>query len=233
MAWAQENPRFGAASIKPTPPSANELSCMTGIQADAIRFRMACATLSRLIEWGWDLKAGQIQGLPAWGNGFGGQYAVEATASAAVSPAEMRTMMRALLAERFQLKVHVETPLRPVFALTVKDKSKMKEVEPGEGMRGHIRFTMAGRAKVFAGEKARMEEIVLYVASIVQERPIVDATGLTGAYDFRIQWIPDPALEDVDFSLALQDQLGLRLEDRKAPLEVLVIDHAEKPSPDQ
>jgi uncharacterized protein (TIGR03435 family) len=68
---------------------------------------------------------------------------------------------------------------------------------------------------------------------MVPERPILDETGLTGAYDFRVQWLPDNDQPTVAFFSVLPEQLGLRLEDKKAPVEILVIDHAEKPTPDQ
>ncbi len=155
---------------------------------------------------------------------------VDAKAESAVGAEQLRLMLRTLLAERFQLQVHRETPMRPVFALVVaKGGQKMRSADSGTGQ---VMFSMAGKEHVLTGSNVPMERIIPWIRSMVPERPIVDETGLAGTYDFKLQWLPDHDQPTAAFLSALAD-LGLKLEDKKAPVEVLVIDHAEKPTPDQ
>jgi uncharacterized protein (TIGR03435 family) len=225
---AAVSPRFEAASIKPVAPDATEISCMTGIHIDASRFSMPCTTMRGMIAWAFDLKTIPIEGGPASSDT---KYQVVATAGSAVGAEQLRLMMQALLADRFQLKVHRETPVRPVFALVIaKSGLKMHTAESGNGQ---VMFSMAGKEKILTGSKVSMSQVLPWLRSMAPERPIVDETGLTGAYEFRLQWLPDNDQPTVAFFSAVQDQLGLKLEDRKAPVEIMVIDHAEKPAADQ
>jgi uncharacterized protein (TIGR03435 family) len=221
-------PKFEVASIKPTPPSAGERNCVGVAQADAIRMSLPCATLKSLITSAFDLKSVAIEGAPAWADT---RYSIEAKAKSAAGIEQMRLMLRALLADRFHLKVHRETPLRPAFVLVVaKGGPKMRAAESGSGQ---VLFSMAGKDKVLTGSMASMARLIPWLKSMTNERPIVDETGLTGAYDFKLQWLLDEDAPTVALFPALREQLGLQMEVRNAPVEILVIDHAEKPSPDE
>jgi len=94
-----------------------------------------------------------------------------------------------------------------------------------------------GRNQYMKGSKASMEWLAEMIPNIAfVDRPIVDKTGLTGAYDIRIEATPEfrinnnPDPSDISIFSAVQDQLGLRLEPQKAMIEVLIVDHIEKPS---
>jgi len=151
---------------------------------------------------------------------------------------------RALLADRFQLVVHKETKEQPIYALVVsKNGAKLKEVKAVEGARQGMRM---GRG-LLEGFAAPME-MLGQTLSNVTERPVVDKTGLTGKYDFVLEWTPEagadartqgfgngisepaPAPGGPTIFTALQEQLGLRLESQKGPVQNIVIDRAEKPS---
>jgi uncharacterized protein (TIGR03435 family) len=136
-------------------------------------------------------------------------------------------MVQTLLADRFQLKFHRETRELPIYALVVaKNGAKLHAVSAaglGVGM-GKGRFNGRGAdmptlASVLSNELGRL---------------VFDRTGLSGFYDFTLTFEPDDtrAADTAGPSLftALQEQLGLRLEPQKGPVETLVIDHAEKPS---
>jgi uncharacterized protein (TIGR03435 family) len=153
------------------------------------------------------------------------------------SRAEFRQMMQLLLADRFQLKVHQETREMPVYALTVgKNGPKFKESEAPDGaMSLH---SMKGRNNVLTLPKATMSEVVDAVSNAFLDRPVVDQTGLTGAYDIKLTYTPntrantetDPDLSDISVFQALQEQLGLKLEAKAAKVEVLIVDKAASPS---
>ena len=160
-----------------------------------------------------------------------------------------REMVQRLLADRFQLKSHRETRQLPVDALEVaKGGSKMKPTKAPtvadasalprwDGLRHDGRGHIEGRG-------ATMEMFTSMLATLpeVGGRLVVDRTELQGRYDFVLQWTPDDGAggassgsgggSDGGPSLfaAMEEQLGLRVARRKAPVEVLVIDHVEKPS---
>jgi uncharacterized protein (TIGR03435 family) len=148
---------------------------------------------------------------------------------------EMRRMMQTLLAQRFHLTIHRETKEQSVYALVVgKGGSKLQEVEPGEGRfnmsKGQIR---AQKAPLFAFAE-RLSQFV--------DRPVLDMTGLKGAFDFTLEWAPESgtgipagaggeaatASAGPSIFTAIQQQLGLRLEARKASVEVMVVDRADR-----
>ncbi len=164
---------------------------------------------------------------------------------------EVKWMIQSLFAERFALKVSVRTEDLPVYALAVaKGGSKMKEVEisafpppgtpapPGTHLPG-IRPTGPNQFTATAWPMSEMAQWLAHFNEI-GNRPVVDETGLKGYYEFVLsgvsQQFPEPTLlngSPVDAEsifAALPDQLGLRLEPKKAPTEVLVIDHVEEPS---
>ena len=142
---------------------------------------------------------------------------------------QARLILQTVLADRFHLKIHRETKDLPAYALTVgKNGPKMKE--------------SAADAKFSAGQElgplARMTDRKTTMTqfagflSVYADRPIVDKTGLTGFYDFTLEWSLNDAQDSAAPSIftAVQEQLGLKLESSRAPVEVLVIDHADRPS---
>ncbi len=157
----------------------------------------------------------------------------------------MRQMIQSLLDERFQLKVHRETRELPVFNLTVaKDGPKLQatiEGRPGPGglSAGSARSNGTPAGVEMSGSGITMQRLVSMLASRAG-RPMIDRTNLTGTYDFNLKFAPsaaptagpDSATEPIGPSLftAIQEQLGLRLESGKGPIEVLVIDSVSKPS---
>lgn len=153
---------------------------------------------------------------------------------------ELQLMLQALLAERFRLKVHRENKQFPVFALTVGAKGpKFKKAEESE--RSLVAF---GPPSQVNGEEmvklivqnGSMQELT-DLLSIFMDRPVLNQTALKDKYDFTLLYernadSPGPltAVTGPGLSAALQEQAGLKLEATKGPVEVLVIDHVEKPS---
>jgi uncharacterized protein (TIGR03435 family) len=152
-------------------------------------------------------------------------------------------MLQKLLADRFQLKIHHESRERPVYALVVdKNGPRMKENNDLKSAPAPmIRFTGRGKA---TAQIVSMSYMVQFLTSQVGKL-VVDQTGLKSSYDFTLEWTPDPGLvtgrvgppdappppeDGPSIFTALREQLGLRLESTKGPVDFIVIDHAERPS---
>jgi uncharacterized protein (TIGR03435 family) len=207
---------FEVASIKPNPTGSGH----SDTDVDGNLLRMKNVTLKACITWAYRMTDSQISG-PDWL----ASERFDITAKAESGPPHP-AMLAAVLEERFKLAVHRETREMMVFAPTVaKGGPKLKKVDPGEddttSRRGHLtatRVSMNGLARFLAGSKVRLG------------RPVVNKTGLDGVFDFDLDWTPgvsEPKSAPLIF-LALQEQLGLKLEAQKGPVDVLVVDHVEK-----
>ena len=187
-----------------------------------------------LITYAYDLKDYELLGEPRWADID--RYDVTANSADGVSLTRdnARPMMRALLTDRFRLQVHTDMKDMPVYALVVaKGGPKLKESPPGT----QRLFTLRSKGKsvlvtVTSGDMAQFTAQFSRHNSV--DRPVIDKTGLTGTYDYKLEWGDDTAA-DADTRVpsiytAVQEQLGLRLEPAKAPVRVLIIDRAEKPS---
>ena len=162
-------------------------------------------------------------------------------------------MLQTLLADRFQLKIHKELRELPVYALQIGKNGPKLEPSRGSGCFDPVADPKAfivpttlpcggfrNASNQMAGAKITMSHFTANLSKYVG-RAVVDKTGLDGAYDITLQWTPDetqaflatgpPAADASGPSIfsAVQEQLGLRLESQKGPVDVLVIDHAEKP----
>ncbi|MBS1857639.1 MAG: TIGR03435 family protein [Acidobacteria bacterium] len=150
--------------------------------------------------------------------------------------AEFRRMLGALLADRFHLRFHWEDREIPVYALVAGKKGpKFKPSAPDAEY--HVRVGVTGRNQFIEATKATMEQLADSIPDVLgSDRPIVDRTGLTGVYDFRLEATllghinRDPDASDLSIFTAVQEQLGLKLEPQKAAIQVLVVDHIGKPS---
>jgi uncharacterized protein (TIGR03435 family) len=187
----------------------------------------------------YSVKQHQISG-PQWMNTTG--FNIVAKLPPGVTKEQIKVMLQNLLAERFKLVAHRETTDLPVFALIVgKSGPKLaaaKDPEAGGGSFGPWK----GNPREVATNKT-MRSFADFLSPFL-ERPVVDMTGLNGTYDFTLYWAaeypmvkPAPRASGVEAEIpepaptifeAVQDQLGLRLEPRKASIEILVVDHVEK-----
>jgi uncharacterized protein (TIGR03435 family) len=178
----------------------------------------------------------QISGGPSWMDSDSDRFDIVANAPGEGTPTgdDVRRMLQSLLADRFQLKLHRETKERPVYALVVaKSGPKLKESAPDK----EFSTSVGGvRTAQLTMTKATMEQFAVQLSTGGLDRPVIDKTGLAGRYDITLNWIPEyagppaPDSNGVGVFTAVQEELGLKLEPQKAPVEILVIDHAEKPS---
>ena len=195
--------------------------------------------------------------LPGWVSQD--RYDIEARAEGNRTKDEMRLMMRSLLADRFKFAFHSETREVPVLALVLAKPGKTgpqltphrgdapceTNVPPSSashtGALPPICNTILGLAPSVPG-RSRLGGSNVTIASMADMfsqridlgRPISDATGLQRKFDFAIEFVPQSKAEsDPDgpqFDQALRDQLGLKMESRRSPMDIMIIDHIERPS---
>jgi uncharacterized protein (TIGR03435 family) len=219
--------KFEEASVKPGDP--NSLGGTTN--ASPGRFSAINVTLKRLIGRAYDLEAYQIEGGPKWIESEKFTIAAKLEDEDSKSPSKqergkiLRAALQNLLETRFQLQTHRESRVVPSFALVVaKGGPKLHEVELKSGSTWSM-----GKGALTANQISM--DYLASILSTVAERPVKDATGLKGVYELKLEWSPDnEPSSSPSFFTALQEQLGLKLEPTKAPIDVLVIDKAEKPT---
>jgi uncharacterized protein (TIGR03435 family) len=195
------------------------------------------ARLSHLIAIAYGIDLQNIKGGPDWVWGVD-RFDVEGTAEnlPTATEAQLLLMLQNLLADRFQLRIHRDTTQSSGSAIVIaKNGPKLKE-SVGEGKRS---LRMSGAAifkpdaidqknlnqNTIIAEHVPMSQLAYLLTGLREVGPVVDKTGLQGVYDFRITWEPGESLNAV-----LQEQLGLRLESQKVPIETLTIDSATKPA---
>jgi uncharacterized protein (TIGR03435 family) len=194
-------------------------------------FTAANASLRLLMSRAFGVAEFQIEGGPGWVDSDNYDIAARADTPLEMTREELRPCLQALLAERFRLKTHRITKQGSVYSLAIaKNGPKLKE-HVGGGAPGISLSSDSGKA-VIEGAKATMARLAEYLSGQAG-RPVVDNTGVKGDYDFRVEW--DPRDETVGTSgpsifSALQEQLGLKLEGAKGPVEIVVIDSVERPS---
>jgi uncharacterized protein (TIGR03435 family) len=214
------------------------------------------ANLQMLILTAYEVLPYQLIGGPSWMETDG--FDIEAKPDGEANTAQVLLMLQSLLADRFKLTLHRETRQLPVYDLTAA-KGGFNPPASKEGgcasldsgsppPRGSVPCGMVrmGFSGTMDGASVTMANLVKSLAGIVG-RPVIDQTGFQGVLDVHLKFTPDQATRglpggalsaappDPDPSRpnifeALQEQLGLKLTSSKGPVEVLVIDHVERPS---
>jgi len=222
---AQSPLAFDAASIKLHPePIYMSRSGTSGTLAT-----WTAETLLDFVVDAYGLKYYQVTGGPRWIESD--HFDISARAPGDTPPTEdqFRQMTQTLLADRFQLRIHRETREIPVYALVVsKNGPKLKDPDMNS-REGWARGDNKGVHIVQS--HATMQRLADHLSDTAG-RPVIDKTGLAGLYAYKLDFGPDNSTADSDLpsmSTAVE-QLGLRLESQKAPVEVLIIDSAQKPS---
>jgi uncharacterized protein (TIGR03435 family) len=180
------------------------------------------------LKYAYQLRDYQIVGAPDWVREFESAYNIEATAGRPVTAGECRLMVQSLFAERFKLKAHWEKRESNVYFLTT-GKNPLKVQKGGEvRLRGSTQFVRPGKPQWPDG--IAMPQLASILSSYT-DRPVVDRTGLQGTYGINLDFSVDVDDDRPSLFTAVQEQLGLKLEPGKASIEMLVIDHIEKPTP--
>ena len=224
-----QSPQFEVASVKPVDRSklGNSIPMNIGtVRREEVTF--GNAMLSDCIRFAYGMGSdAQIAG-PDWIKSMQFLYDVVAKGAPGASREQLQAMMRTLLAERFKLVSHREQKEMSYYALApAKGGPKIHAVkEIPDGFRG---ATYGGKIDSIL----QMPGLAYLLSRFEKERPILDQTGLRGLYQVKLEWTPQQ-LQNPDAApgpslfTALSEQLGLRLEARKGPVEMLVVDSAEK-----
>jgi uncharacterized protein (TIGR03435 family) len=194
------------------------------------RVTSTASTLLDLIESAYHVRRDQVSGLPRWAESD--HYDLEAKAGAdAITTEQMRTMLQALLADRCQLRVHREAKEVPTYEMVV-GKNGAKFGESAADEQPTNRITGGATGSHMEVRKGTMAQLASRLSSNGAGRPVIDRTGLRGSYSFTLDWMQQVGAESELPSLfvALQEQLGLRLEPASGPSEIIVVDHVERPS---
>jgi uncharacterized protein (TIGR03435 family) len=236
---ANASPGIEVATIKPSQP--DEPGFMLVFNGG--RFQTKNISLSRLLAFSYGVQQKQLVGLPPWADTD--KYDINAKPDTEGTPnkKQLQVIVQKLIADRFKVTFHNEKRDLPVYVLSVAktgakiNKSEIQSSLPGFGFRGQGDLVV--RASTMGDFASMMQETVL-------DRPVIDQTELDGRYDFTLKWTPDDsqfggrvartppppdnANPPPNLYTAIQEQTGLKLDATKAPVDVIVIDHAEKPS---
>jgi len=228
FAGAAVPPSFEVASVKvadPGEPSPGDIP--RNMETSPGHFVMRNVSLRFCLEWAYDLKDYEVSG-PDWIK-VENRYDIVANAAGPASDDDMRLMLQTLLIERFRMKVHRETRNLDVYALLPgRGAPKVKQAGAEE------QSSLGGSPSAAKFTKQPISRLT-FLLSRRMDRPVIDLTGLQGLYDFTIDASglgfngnPPEDTSAPSIFTTIQENPGLRLEAQKAPIEVLIVDHAEK-----
>lgn len=195
------------------------------------RFNATNLSLKDLIGYAYGVRDTQISGVPRELESRRYDIVARANTVKEMSREEVMPCVQALLADRFRLRVHRETREGLVYALVLaKSGPKLTAHAGTQGATGIGSSSGPGKASI-EGSKASMAGLADHLAGKAG-RPVIDRTGLTGEYDFRLEWASEQAVDSSlpSFFTAIQEQLGLKLESMKGPIETIVVDSASSAS---
>ena len=244
-----QTPSFEVVSVKPN-TSGSRASSSRSMPGGA--FTATNITLRLLILQAYRIKGFQLTGGPDWLDSA--RFDIAARAPENTRQDELSPMLRALLAERFKLVAHTETKDQPVYALVMARSDgrlgpKLKPStldcsvppEPGQPNPCGMNTNTTNTLGAMKATGRTLGDLAAALGNFIVNRMVVERTGLAGAYDFELSWMTDnlqsatnPAGADISDApsvfTAVQEQLGLKLESQRGPVEFLVIDNVERPS---
>jgi len=265
---ASAGPRFEVASIK------QNKSGTSGVRVQVLpggRYTASNVTLLQLIRDAYGLQNFQLSGGPSWINvdkfditaiAEGGNIPDSFSAQTDGAPDPLSLMMRALLAERFKVAVHLESKEGPIYAILLarsdgwwgpqlqkaavdcaaEARARGNAPAPAFPPSGRPRCGISVGPGIISAGGTTFGQFANLMSGVLR-RTVVNKTALSGAFDFDLRWTPDqpvqkpgaldtPAVDPNGPSIftAVQEQLGLKLESQKGPVDLLVIDRAERPS---
>lgn len=245
--------RFDTASVK---PNQSQEGGIDNRKSSPGRFVYLNTPLETFIYNAYAFQPDRVVGMPDWARRE--KFDITATHNPEYSDfsPQQRAMLQRLLEERFSLKAHRETREVPVYELVrVRSDNQLgphlrvatPECAPG-GTADKAQCGTRMSSGLLEGRNVDWRVLAGVVLPGAVGRAVVDKTGLKGFYEIKLEWNPDPSVsrspeavalataaaagERVTIFTALPEQLGVKLQDARAPLEVLVIDQLERPTPD-
>jgi len=223
---------FEAATVKPSQESPHH----SGMHTRTGLLMIQGETLQTLIRTAYHLTPNQVEGGPKWAESD--RYDINAKSEGPAEDDELLRMLQTLLADRFKLKFHIEKKEFSGYALVVaKGGLKIHPVDKEVDRTNSDSTSQHVSVEFEGGTLGRLADVLSRSLPV----PVVDQTGVTGAFTFKLEWARDDlsagggssdgsgAAAGPTIFTALQQQLGLKLESRKVPMDVYVIDSAEKP----
>ena len=230
-AFAQTAPSFDVASVKASGPAAEG----HGMRRDAIvagpaGVTMTSVSLKALMQWAYHMQAVQVTG-PGWIDSD--RFDINAKSAGPASTDQLRQMAQILLAQRFKLAFHKDTKEMPAYVVTVaKGGHKLKQSE-GEGEMD-VKPSAAGNRMAANFTHVTLGQLSEMISSPLQA-VVVDQTGLQGSWDFTLDMssfmMTQPTGIEDAVNMVIQaanEQLGIKIELKKLPAELLIVDHAER-----
>ena len=241
-------PVYDVVSVKPNKTGEGG----TRVNQTLERYAATNATLKMLLRYAYRLTLeDQISGLPGWAESA--HYDIEGKVDAddvarlkslpkEESDAQRRLMMQRMLAERFQLKMHREQKEMPIYVLAIaKSGQRLKTADPNDtyaqGIKGPDGIGHAGTMAVRDGKIVAQGVPISNLVNILAQqlhRQVLAQTGIQGNFDFTLHWARDDVPADGEDApslfTALQEQLGLKLDATKGPVDTIVVDHVEPPT---
>ena len=236
------DPGFEVATIKPTDPSVQG----KGFRVQGRHFSTLNTTLTEIIAFAYGVQQKQVVNGPAWMDVDHFDLSAQPDLEGQPSDKQWKNMVKKLMADRFGLKFHADKREMAAYVLTMAPGGNKMTANTGGGALPGLFFTKLGTLRV---NNATMTDFANLMQSSVFDRPVVNHTALEGRWDFILKWTPDetqfpnmpaamkvppPQTDAADAPptvyKAVQEQLGLKLESTKAQVDVMVVDHVEKPS---
>ena len=251
-----DHPAFEVASVKPNKSGVNRI----GISGRGGQFTASNVTLELLIQNAYRVQGFQVVGGPDWMRSD--RFDINAKTGGIQAPSQTALMLQALLADRFKLTAHHETREAAVYGLVlakpgVKGGPQLKASECAPGPPTSP-TSACGAIRVGPGvlnaQGIPLANLITFLSNQVN-RVVIDKTALTGTFDVDLKWAPDPSLggggllgppppgppgagappppsDAPSIFTAIQEQLGLKLDSQRGPVDVLVIDHVDQPTED-
>jgi uncharacterized protein (TIGR03435 family) len=244
MLWAQTpdtaNVAFEVLSVKANKTGSGHHE----IGGAGRRWTMTNVPAAGLILTAYHGRTDELIGAPGWVTSE--SFDIDARATFEPTPEQLQVMLRQLLADRFKLAAHYETPERPIYNLVIARSDgrlgpQLHHVDidceayrrgaivrpPADPMPCSFRMSGGGSMTMVSG--GRTMQSLADTLKGAAGRPVFDKTGLTGYYAFKLEY-GGAGPDDLSVFTAVQEQLGLKLEAARGPVEVLVVDHIEHPT---
>ncbi len=228
---SDSKPQFEVASIKESVEGPSRARWV-GVKISGPRVTISRMSAVGLITFAYQVKPYQIETVNKWPKDQVYDILAKADGEGEVSLESVRLMLQSLLADRFQLKFHRKPREMAIYSLVIgKNGPKFKEGDPNED--GGLSMTSRNRVTLIDVKRGSMDQLADHLTAN-GDRPVLDKTGLTGHYDYKLSWTiyrGQPPLETDGPSIfvALQEQLGLKLEPQKGSVTTFIVDRLEKP----
>lgn len=225
-----QSPTFDVASVKPSVSTGGLLNINHGSLNHGV-VTLTNTTLSECIEYAYGLVSDDQVDEPDWARDRRVRFDISAKTSPDASPEQVGLMMQNLLAARFHLAVHRAQKSIAHLELTVSRKGS--KLPPSQD--GATRRPSTYRAGRLFYDRISMHILTVQLSRLLKQ-PVLDLTGLAGFYDVHLEWAPDDAppadagaaVPLPDIFQAVEEELGLHLESRKTPIDIIAIDHADQ-----